>query len=92
MNRKQKICLWIGIAVIVAMGIYPPWIKPIGDGCYVTPKPKYSFILTPSGGEHTQAGCYLGRVDTSQLFAQWLVVAVVTGGLIVTLADKKSKS
>jgi len=26
MNRKQIIVLWIGIAVIVVMGIFPPWM------------------------------------------------------------------
>ena len=26
MNRKQKICLLVGIAVIVVMGLFPPWV------------------------------------------------------------------
>jgi len=26
MNRKQKIVLWIGIGLIVLMGLFPPWI------------------------------------------------------------------
>ena len=26
MNRKQKICLLVGIAAIVVMGLFPPWV------------------------------------------------------------------
>ena len=85
MNKKQKICLWIGIAVIVLMGLYPPWIRPRrGDGVIETARPKDRFILT-AGMRSTE------RVDTSQLLIQWFMVAVVSSGLIVTFADKKPK-
>ena len=26
MNGKQKVCIWIGIASFVMMGILPPWV------------------------------------------------------------------
>jgi hypothetical protein len=29
MNRKQKICLWVGISVIVLMGLFPPWVQTV---------------------------------------------------------------
>ena len=60
MNKKQKICLWAGIVIIVLMGIFSPWMHD-------------------------------GRIDASHLLVQWAMVATVTGGLIVTLNDKKSK-
>jgi len=31
------------------------------------------------------------RIDYAGLFARWLTVTVVTGGLIITFRDKKSK-
>lgn len=27
MNRKQKVVIWLGALLIVAMGVYPPWVK-----------------------------------------------------------------
>jgi len=31
MNKKQRIALWIGVALIVLTGLFPPW-------CAVSPK------------------------------------------------------
>ena len=31
MNIKQKICLWVGIAAIVVMGLFPPWVLECKD-------------------------------------------------------------
>jgi hypothetical protein len=77
MNWKQKTCLWIGVAVIVLMGLFPPWESHYGSLV------AYSFTMYPPCGR-----CF---VDTSSLCLQWFTVTVVTGGLIVTLADKKPK-
>jgi hypothetical protein len=83
MNRKQKICLWVGIAVIVTMGIFPPWMITGGSqGCLPM---GYSFILNPPSPAN------LCRIDASRLCIQWVMVAVVTGGLIFTFGDKKPK-
>jgi hypothetical protein len=32
-----------------------------------------------------------GRLDTACLFMQWTLVAVITGGLMISFKDKKSK-
>jgi hypothetical protein len=83
MNRKQIICLWIGIIIIVLMGIFPPWSAYKGDGeCYLLHK----FILFQPAEKNIPA-----RIDTGHLFVQWIMVAVVTGGLIFTFRDKKEK-
>jgi len=88
MNTKQKISLWLGIVVIAAMTIYPPWV------CYeilwrgavynqvvsIQPGP-YSFILKPPPKAKF--------IDLYRLGVQYFVVAVVTAGLIVILGDKK---
>jgi len=88
MNKKQKNCLWIGIAVIVLMGLFPPVAKRgrilvdrYGDTYgNRTTSVKYEFILNTSS-----------QVVLSNLIAQWIIVSAITGGLIYTLKDKKPK-
>jgi len=80
MNWKQKICLWIGIVAIVAMGIFPP-VSIFEAGRYAERDIEYRFLLNTGGG----------LVALSNLLLQWAVVAVGTGYLIYTLKDKKPK-
>jgi len=89
MNRKQKICLWVGIAVFVAMGLFPPWvaIHPT-EGFHALAK--YSFLLLPPYSDN-KAGLSFHQIDITKLVIQWFMVATITGGLIVTFADKKDK-
>ena len=57
MNRKQKTCLLVGIAAIVVMGLFPPWViqsremNSLGDGKYeykyTTEPGPYSWIGSP---------------------------------------------
>jgi len=94
MNKKQLTVLWIGIAAIVLMGIFPPWqVMEGGRGAF-----GYCFILRPPGSSQSTSiarfwrwRVCLGRLDTSCLFIQWAMVAMITGGLIITLKDKKRK-
>lgn len=99
MNRKQIIVLWIGIAVIVVMGIYPPWtmksvyanqlkgsdtdtirslMKFVNEVYYpIWPRPlKNNYLL-------------FMEIDICKLVVQWIMVATITGGLLVTFKDKK---
>ena len=89
MNKKQKNCLWIGIAVIVLMGLFPPVAKRgriLVDGygktygennkTYVA----YDFIFDTGA-----------PVVLSNLIVQWIIVSAITGGLIITFKDKKPK-
>jgi hypothetical protein len=32
MTTKQKAIVWIGIALVVAAGVYPPWVALFGAG------------------------------------------------------------
>ena len=77
MNRKQKYCLFIGILLIVQMGLYPPSGSPIYTMRYH--HIDYHFILSE----------YV--VVLSNLIVQWVIVSAITGGLIVTFKDKKPK-
>ena len=86
MNKRQTIVLWIGIIILVLMGIFPPIHIDISDRFWRGDGPRpwepgYDFLFTmlPS------------KISFSKLFIQWFIIAVVTGGLIVTFKDKKSK-
>ncbi len=77
MNRKQMMVLWIGITVFVLMGLFPPFIAPLPSG-YGGRQRYYQFILS-----------IYGNIDIIRLCVQWAMVAVITGGLIYILKDKK---
>jgi hypothetical protein len=90
MNQKQKICLWLGIIVFVLMGIFPPWTLPVNyHGAKLQRNCGYKCILTPPEISLEEASVATS-IDFSRLCVQWAMVAVVTGGLLVTLKDKKN--
>jgi hypothetical protein len=75
MNRKQIICLWIGIVVVVLMGLFPPSYI---SNTYDNRKIEYMFLLNPTRFS----------VDISRLSVQWVVTAVITGGLILSFQSR----
>lgn len=78
MNKKQERLLWVGIAIIVLMGIFPPvMLSETDGGGYCGEGNGFIFNISDV------------RVDAPQLFVQWVMVAVVTGGLFVTFKDRK---
>jgi hypothetical protein len=81
MNTKQKVILWIGIIAFVLMGIFPPWM--ITGNEQVCLSMGYSFILNPPNK--------VCRMDASHLCIQWVMVAVITAGLVITFKDKRLK-
>jgi hypothetical protein len=91
MNQNQKICLWIGIVVIVTMGLFPPWISRAVGSRPTEELPKYSFLLLPPPAQNLGNGVSRHQIYMTRLVIQWLMVAIVTGGLMPTLADKKPK-
>ncbi|MBI4539488.1 MAG: hypothetical protein HY704_08270 [Gemmatimonadetes bacterium] len=78
MNKKQKIALWVGITLVALMGLVPPWkvMRPRGGGAYLMQSLGYA----PLFSQH-------GQIDFGRLFVQWAVVAVVTGGLVLTFSE-----
>ena len=85
MNKKQLIVMWIGIIAIVLMGLVPPWFfKPykINTRAVDHSESFYKFI-TP----RPLKGKLLADIDFSLLCVQWVIVAAITGGLVVTFAD-----
>ena len=96
MNDRQKICLWLGIAVIVLMGIFPPtprgwYYRALYGGIRrENGEPPivdhifhcgYTFLFTAKESE----------ISLNKLIIQWGIVGAVTFGLIYTFRDKKAK-
>ena len=75
MTRTQRICIVIGMAILAAMWLFPPWLYCAGffGG--------YSFVLYPG------FGC--DRIDFGRLVAQNVVVGVLT--ITAFLAARSSK-
>jgi hypothetical protein len=47
-NRRQKLVLWIGILIICAMGVYPPWLNLIEiKGFHIQELGRYSWFFRP---------------------------------------------
>ena len=91
MNWKQKLVLMLGIAIFVIMGIYPPWVLRFGSNAYPqTAVGPYAPITEYTEFSDRNRGTYLKYIDLYRLGVQWIMVVVVTGGLIVVLKDKKT--
>ena len=69
MNKKQKICLWIGIIAFAFVGL----ISQKGN------------IYTANTNPDTV-------VYISRLLIRWVIIGVITSGLIYTFKDKKPKA
>ncbi|MCK5708093.1 MAG: hypothetical protein KAI43_10610 [Candidatus Aureabacteria bacterium] len=91
MNFKQKIVLWIGIAIIVGMGIFPPWKVERGKKSNmfneVFNDDKYTPSLIISNGYHFlfNPPSRAKGIDVGRLFVQIGLVTIITGGLLLTI-------
>ena len=66
MNKRQKICLWVGIIAFAFVGLIS----------------QKSNIYTTNTIPDTV-------VYISRLLVRWVIIGVITGGLIYTFKDKK---
>ncbi len=86
MNKKQTIAMWVGIAIIVTMTVYPPFLHKNIKGHYIG-NGSYGLIFDPPAYSPNAITPVL--IDMYRLGVQYFAVAVVTAGLIYTLRDKK---
>ncbi|MHC4546437.1 MAG: hypothetical protein ACYTDW_13280 [Planctomycetota bacterium] len=81
MNKKQKICLLVGITLFAVLGLFPRcWVSA---GPRTNPLPRRWFILNNSRA-------FVIR-DHTFFYIQQAVIGLATGGLFVALRDKKTK-
>ena len=81
MNRKQKICLWVGIVVFALLGLFPRCWVSAGPG--TNPLPRRWFILNNSRA-------FVIR-DHSLFYIQQAVIGLAIVGLFFAFRDKKPK-
>ena len=89
MNKRQLVVMWVGIGLIVLMGVYPPWVNTIrGAGIYAEMSLGYHVITDPPSplGNPRANGI---KLDTPRLALQVGLVAVVSGGLLLSLKSRK---
>jgi len=98
-NKKQKICLWAGIAVIVLMGIFPPTRRGYEPAVRIPPGirpppgiPSRPIYVKPAHYGYT----FLLTAKTSEigfhkLFLQGAVVAVITLSLLSIFSKTESQ-
>lgn len=80
MNKKQRIILWIGIIIVVLMGLFPPLHHTETRG---GPGPfflDYDFLLNTRR-----------ELDFARLITQWIIISVLTAGAIYSTKKSKDK-
>lgn len=88
MNKKQRVVVLIGVALVAAMMLFPPWTYrwksavPLPGGTPTeTRTAGYALLFAPPRSD--------AYVDTSRLVIQMGIVAVLAFGLYVSLGHKK---
>jgi hypothetical protein len=80
---KSLTILWIGIVVIAAMCIYPPFVTATGTVGY-----NYLF----SKGVYLWDGSHPAHIDFVRLLIRCAIVALITATLFYILKDKKTET
>ena len=92
MSQKQRIVVWIGMLAVIVAVAYLPWnytVSRAGAAVYVR-STSYHFVTSPPVIDNTPYGGI--EVDWPRVLLELAAVAVVTGGLYATLADRKAIS
>ena len=81
LNKRQRYILIAGIAIVIIMGMFPPWIdmqapeKPAEFGWFLSPP-----MIT---GEN------ITYIDMSRLTFQWTLVSIATGVAVLAFKTRK---
>lgn len=92
MNSYQKVTLLLGMIVVIAMSCFPPWVKVATANDLIVEHPGgYHFLLAPPevGGAGGVVLTY--RVDYERLYAQWILVFVVTGVWVLVFVGRRAE-
>jgi len=84
-NKKQKKFVVIGVAVIILMGLFPPWTHTFKSSSIHSEEPAgYGLIISPPPrkGKNLRFGI---KIDISRLVIQWVVtIAAMSAGVMLT--------
>ena len=94
-NESQKYIIWLAIALIALMGLFPPWSYTFDSpgrsgGSMHSEKPAgYGFIFLPPLPE-SKGSLYGIRIDFGRMFLQWFLVVAICTAIIMYLHIKKN--
>jgi len=103
---RPKVILWIGITIIVAMCLFPPFVSDsktghrrgyanlFSDGISFVDRPVEHFKNPITGkmfADRPHYGFVEAHIDFIRLIIQCAIVGLITGGLVYTLKDKKTE-
>ena len=93
MNRTQKGILLAAIILVLLTGVFPPWRAVVTAGLNkgIVQDHYYGWIIQP--GQYTTGyqifTATAVQLDTAQLYAHWVLITLVAGGLLVYFQDNK---
>jgi hypothetical protein len=99
MNVKQRIVLFMGALVFVALSAYPPWHDK-GSKASIAPYNYSRDVPEPVVAEEYDSSlgymlifrppAFGAMIDLSRLGVEWLTIIVFTGSLIVVLSKRQN--
>jgi hypothetical protein len=103
LNKKQKAVLLIGAAIVILMGLFPPWYYHViinnEQRIPFTTRGEYDygFILNPPPVDVIRIDRFSERInahavptiDFGRLFVQWATVTIAASALIFIMKDNK---
>jgi hypothetical protein len=93
-RRKQTVVVWIGLVLLIASWLYPPWVQAPGYERHTLPSGRsFELTITP----HHVDGFYCifdpwntsMRLDWMRLLVVDLIVVAIIGGLLFTFRSDK---
>jgi hypothetical protein len=86
MNTIQRRIILVGLAVIVLMGLFPPWLLVYdAEAGHSEQSTGYRFIVWPGLRQYRDSPFWTVQIDLPKLFVQWAVVVAATGfGVLLT--------
>ncbi len=83
MNTRQKVVLWIGIALIALVTLFPPWVHVLSTHGGQEAKVSISNIGFLCAPPAVMGGLGV-RLDVARLVASWALLILVTGTFVMT--------
>lgn len=81
MNKTQKKIIYVAMAVIVLMGLFPPWYASIKTSYQTRVVNLGYYLIVDTPHESVNGTFYGGQINFATLFLQWVIVAGLAGGL-----------
>lgn len=94
MNWKQVVPMWVGIIVLVLMGLFPPWtakdtwIERGLSGLREGNQQGIRQLIDERDHHFILDGPEFCKINATQLIIQWCVVGFLTYGLVKTFESK----